>query len=266
MPSPKVKKSMVKKLKSPKKVSAAKKSPKKVVKKSPKKSEVKSPKKVVKKSPSPARRKFCILFTMYIGDTKERRDVYENRIARWLDESTGIDLYTVDSSGKELFLDDKTNLITSPHYFDPRLHQFSFKQPSAFQSGNPSMPEKRAMLKAIKHFKKEFSTYDIIFKITGKYFIPNFVNLIKFNTIPKDIDIVFQYRQETHGQNTEVIGFSPRIFESVVNRINDQKGFEDVVAEIRISKTYRTHRLDKLPLDSFTKRSDGSILRYLMGI
>jgi len=219
-----------------------------------KKSKTKS---ITKKSKS---KSYCVLFTMYIGDTIERREIYENRIKRWLDETSGINFYIVDSSNNYLFFDKKTQTATSPYYFNPRLFQFSFKQKSGFKDGNPSVPERDSMLKALKHFWKDFKKYDIVFKITGKYFIPHFDKLVKFN---KDSDIILQNRTDTNGQNTEVIGFKPDIFGKVIRKINDDTTFEEVVAEINAKKLYNTERLPKLKLDSFTKRSDGSTLRYL---
>jgi hypothetical protein len=226
-----------------------------------KKSKTKKSKRITKKSITKSKSKsYCVLFTMYIGDTIERREIYENRIKRWLDETSGINFYIVDSSNNYLFFDKKTQTATSPYYFNPRLFQFAFKQKSGFKDGNPSVPERDSMLKALKHFWKDFKKYDIVFKITGKYFIPHFDKLVKFN---KDSDIILQNRTDTNGQNTEVIGFKPDIFGKVIRKINDDTTFEEVVAEINAKKLYNTERLSKLKLDSFTKRSDGSTLRYL---
>ena len=99
---------------------------------------------------------YAVIFSMYIGEQKERRDVYENRVKRWLDETSCIDFYTTDSSNNYLFFDKKTGKPTSHYYNDPRLHQFAFQQDNKFQSGNPSVPERNALLKALEHFKNEF--------------------------------------------------------------------------------------------------------------
>lgn len=216
----------------------------------------------VKKSNRPKKR-YAILFSMYIGDTKERRDIYENRIGRWLEESKDIDLYTTDSSNNYLFFDKMTGKATSKHFYDPRLHQFAFQQKKGFQSGNPSVPERNAMLEALEHFNKEFKQYDIVFKITGKYFIPHFDEKINFDNIPKGTQIVFQNRTDTAGQNTEVIGFAPSVFKEIIVQIDDDTTIEELVAGINKKKLYKTYRLPKLKLDAFTKRSDGSTLRYL---
>lgn len=210
------------------------------------------------------RKRYAILFTMYIGDTKDRRDVYENRIARWLEESRDIDLYTVDSSNNYLFFDKKTNTATSKHFYDPRLHQFAFQQKKGFQSGNPSVPERNSMMEALDYFHKDFKKYDIVFKITGKYFIPHFDETINFDSIPKGTNVVVQNRRDTHGQNSEVIGMAPSIFKQIISQIDEEITFEEVLASLRKNKQlYKIHRLPKLKLDAFTKRSDGSTLRYL---
>jgi hypothetical protein len=133
---------------------------------------------------------------MYIGTTPERRDIYENRAKRWLD-NTSIEIYTVDSSGELLFTSKKDKT-----YFNhPRLHQYTFKQEGSQVMKDPSVAEKNSMIKAFRHFKKDFENYEIVFKITGKYFIPTFEKVVDF---PKNVDLVFQYRTDTQGQNTEV--------------------------------------------------------------
>ena len=234
-------------------------------KKSARKTRSLTKKKSVRKTRSIKKRKrYAILFTMYIGDTKDRRDIYENRISRWLEESKDIDLYTVDSSNNYLFFDKKTNTATSKHFYDQRLHQFAFKQKKGFQSGNPSVPERNSIMEALEYFHKDFKKYDIVFKITGKYFIPQFDEKIRFNSIPKGTNIVLQNRRDTNGQNSEVIGIAPSIFEKIISQIDDEITFEEVLAGLRKNKQlYKIHRLPKLKLDAFTKRSDGSTLRYL---
>jgi hypothetical protein len=202
-----------------------------------------------------SKKRYCILLGMYIGTKPERRAIYENRAKKWLD-NTSIDIYTVDSSGELLFTSD-----TDKKYFNhPRLHQYTFKQKGSQVMHGPSVAEKNSMIKAFKHFKKDFEKYEIVFKITGKYFIPTFEKVVDF---PEKVDMVFQYRRDTHGQNTEVIGFSPMVFKEIVTQINDDTTIEELSCSIRKGKMYRTHRLPKMKLDQFTKRSDGSTLKYL---
>ena len=188
--------------------------------------------------------KCCILLTMYV---KNNVELYEKRVKRWLDE-TEFDIFIVDSSG--IGINQKNE----------RLKQFVFEQDLKFNHVSVSVSEKNSILKASEYFN-ELLNYDIIFKITGKYFIPEFKSIIK--TIPNDTDIVFQHLEITHGQNTELVGFKSELFIDIINEITENKTFEDVMYDIKISNKYKTYRFPMLKLDEYTNRSDGSTLVYL---
>jgi hypothetical protein len=181
---------------------------------------------------------------MYV---KNNVELYEKRVKRWLDE-TEFDIFIVDSSG--IGINQKNE----------RLKQFVFEQDLKFNHVSVSVSEKNSILKASEYFN-ELLNYDIIFKITGKYFIPEFKSIIK--TIPNDTDIVFQHLEITHGQNTELVGFKSELFIDIINEITENKTFEDVMYDIKISNKYKTYRFPMLKLDEYTNRSDGSTLVYL---
>ena len=189
----------------------------------------------------------CILLTMYIGDDIERKNIYENRVNRWLNE-TNFDIFVVDSSGKYL------------NQTSPRLHQFSFKQESEFAKINPSEYEKDSILKALDYFGNDILKYDMIFKITGKYFIPGLERKIK--NIPSNAQIVLQNKTITHGQNTEIIGIRSDIINQIISQII-HKSFEETIYNIVKSKKYKCYRLPPLKLDNFVERGDGIILKKL---
>ena len=189
--------------------------------------------------------KCCIFLTMYV---KNNVELYEKRVKRWLDE-TDFDIFIVDSSGIGI---KQTN---------QRLKQYVFTQEPYFERFSVSVSEKNSILNAIEYFNDDFLEYDIIFKITGKYFIPNFESVI--TTIPDDTDIVFQNLQITHGQNTELVGFKPELIKDIILNISHEKSFENVMREVQFNNEYTKHRFQPLILDEYARRSDGSTLIYL---
>jgi hypothetical protein len=100
----------------------------------------------------------------------------------------------------------------------------------------------------------------MLFKVTGKYFSDDFLDMI--NYIPSDADLVLQYQTITHGQNSEIVGFSPKIVKSICLKIDEKSSFENVLKNIN-KNDLTIYRLKKLSIKYKTKRSDGSILDFL---
>jgi hypothetical protein len=189
--------------------------------------------------------KVCMLVSMYIGDN--RREMYTKNIKHWLND-TNLDIYTVDSSGK--YLDIK----------HPRLFQYSFKQDSAFIRYNVSVSEKVSIEKALAYF--DLSAYDLIFKVTGKYFLPEFESFVKY--IPKDTSLILQSRMDhARFQNTELVGFRKEHFPIISNEITDTFGFEHSLYSAVEKGNFTTYRLPELNILYKTKRGDGWLLEYL---
>lgn len=185
--------------------------------------------------------KYCILLTMYI---KNKEQLYYNIVNRWLNE-TSLDIYIVDSSN------------TGLQIIHPRLYQYKFEQGDKFVTSNPSKYEINSISKIINHFN--FKKYDMIIKITGKYFIPNFESYIK--TIDS-ADLILQNRTDTHGQNTELLSIKLDLIHGFINQYTGSyNNFENYV--YCKQHNYNTYRFKPLILDEYTKRSDGSILKYL---
>ena len=190
----------------------------------------------------PYRTKCCVLLTMYV---KNNPEIYEKRVHKWLN-NTNLDIYIVDSSGIG---------INQKH---ERLRQYIFEQESEFSNYSVSVCEKNSILKAIEYFEEDFLKYNIVFKITGKYFIPDFEEII--TQIPENIEVVLQKLTITHGQNTEIVGFKPEIIREIIEFITPDLSFEKTMYIINTLPKYKKYRLPRLKLDDYTKRSDGSIL------
>ena len=180
--------------------------------------------------------KCCILLTSYI---KNREEMYYNIVNRWLNESN-FDIYLVDSSNQGI------NII------HPKLHQFKFEQSDNFVTSNPSFYEINSILKASQYF--DFKNYDMVIKITGKYFIPQLEACIDY--LP-NADIIFQNRTDTHGQNTEIVCIKSKLLNKYTKNIT----FEEYMYNIR--NRYKCYRFHMFKLDAYVKRSDGSILYRL---
>ena len=196
----------------------------------------------IKKNPKPL--KIAILLTMYIGNSNEKFKMYMKNIIEWL--KTGLTIYIVESSGFEI------------PFKHPLLKTFIFSQTRPEQKSNPSLTEKDSILNACNYF--DFSLYDMVFKVTGKYFSDNFLDMI--NYIPSDADLVLQYQTITDGQNSEIVGFSPKIIKSICLKIDENNNFENVLKNID-KNDLTIYRLKKLSIKYKTKRSDGSILDFL---
>jgi len=178
---------------------------------------------------------------MYI---KNKEQLYYNIVNRWLN-NTSFDIYIVDSSN------------TGLQIIHPRLYQYKFEQYDKFVTSNPSKYEINSIFKIINHFN--FEKYDMIIKITGKYFIPDFESYIKQID---SADLILQNRIDTHGQNTELLAINYKIIHDFINQYNDKyNSFENYVYSKK--HKYNTYRFKALILDAYTKRSDGSILKYL---
>lgn len=205
------------------------------------------------KSPS-----FAVLLTMY--NSPDRYDMYENVVKKWLFE-TPCEIYIVDSHGTGF-----------PTLQSQRLHVFSFRQnqpspgkPNFFSNRwwwRISHLERDSILKAETHFRNDWSKYDLIFKITGKYFVPQFQDLVK-NYVPKDTEIVLQYSTAIWGQNSEIVGSKPYLIVPIVSRIQKFTSYESVLWKIAFEKKYKISRLPSIHLENPVKRSDGGINKNL---
>lgn len=194
-------------------------------------------------------KRYCIFLTMHIGTTTYKQLLYENRVQRWLDESP-FHIYTVDSS----------NILLRINH--PRLHQFTFDQGFKYQHGHPSVHEKHSIDVANEYFKNDFHTYQLVFKVTGKYFIPKFASVLRI--VPTDADIVLQYKHGYRFQHSEIFGCKPHLLTICLKQVARHTSMEESLYDY-ISSIHSLHvyKLPQLELDSITTRSDGSIMLEL---
>lgn len=227
--------------------------------------------------------KIALLITMYISSTIERKKMYKLNILDWLN-NTPFEIYTVDSSNRKLDI------------IHPRLHQYYFDQGFNQINKNPSMSEKNSILRLFDNYPELYS-YNFIYKITGKYYCPNFMD--QYKTIPNNVDIVLQYGIKGKlnfyiiilsiillfiylfinvndifivilvllkilpNEHTELVGMKPQLLKDVVQSIN-YFNFEITLYNYINSHTdLLTYRLKPLQIKRKTMRSDKSILNIL---
>ena len=189
----------------------------------------------------------AILLTMY--HTEDTSEMYIKNIEDWA--KTGLDIYIVNSSPLPILF--KHPKITYYHYDQkyPRIPLGSF---------GPSMAERDSILHAAKLMPLE--KYGMIFKVTAKYFCPEFVSLL--SSIPSDTDIVFQHQHNANHQNSELVGFTSSLFISCISKIHTHLwGFESMLYSLSNDKDYSIYRLPPLSILRKTPRSNGSILDHL---
>lgn len=184
----------------------------------------------------------AILLTMFVKaeeDSQTKR--YLEVVNRWLQESS-YDIFLIDSANRGLPL------------IHPRLKQHKFDQDEPFQAGKTHL-ELKSLNTAFKSF--DFSTYKYVVKVTGKYFIPSF----HFRTV-ESAELLCQNRQDTEGQNTEIIGFKVSESQRIMEALHEEPSCMEHRI-IKLQQRFSSFRLPKYDLDSYYPRSDGQSLTYL---
>lgn len=188
--------------------------------------------------------KFAILLTMYIRNDKIR-DLYIKNTNNWLN-STDLDIYIVISSGEQLPIEH------------PRLFQLAFTQPKDSVKTTVSCSERHSILTILNAY--DFSKYDLVFKITGKYFCPEFAEILPF--IHEDCDILFQRQRSWFLNNSELVGIKPEYISDILSFITENRDMEPALTEQAVR--FKTYRINKyLKVDTPSARSNGSILYSL---
>lgn len=187
--------------------------------------------------------KIALLLTMH--GLPPRQKMYSQALAKWSNQ-TQFPIFIVDSAGQGLFQGD----------YNPRFQYLGFKQSS--HQTHPKF-EGQSVSQAFNYFKDQFAQYDLICKITGKYFIPDLEYLAQF--IPNHTQLVLQHRRDTLGQNSELFMISPKLFPKLLS--SPSMAMErKLVYFIEKSKPITT-RLPPLALTDKVTRNDGSILSWL---
>jgi hypothetical protein len=153
---------------------------------------------------------------MYIGNDKKKQKLYEKNISDWL-TYTPFNIYTVESSGKTLNIKNQ------------RLHQFTYKQKHGHKP-RASLTEKYSILLLLQEYP-QIENYKLVFKITGKYFCPNFMN--EYKNIPTGSNIILQNASKNLDlENTECIGMNGHIIKDILSFIKEGNWFYELFYRI----------------------------------
>jgi hypothetical protein len=197
--------------------------------------------------------RIAILLTM-CADTEEKVEMYKNVLNHWLNSSTFI-IFSVDSSGS-----DKFSLSTNPRWKPFSFRQFSSKK-------NTSCLEVDSIMNAYKQFKADWNFFDLVVKVTGKYFLPDFESVVK--KVSKETNLLLQNTHKVFPivgmteQNSEIFGINPSLIPDFVNHFRKRNGYiEHSLSNYRTPKTFRLPKLKVSPLTKYPRRS-GNTLEWL---
>ena len=195
-----------------------------------------------------------------------RKKQYIEVIEKYKSIYNGI-IYIVDSSGYEFneFKHEKNIKILS---FDLNSLKHNYK--------NKTPMEAISIIYAFRYFK--LHRYDVIFKITGKYFIKD------INKITTDIDnsdfYIQNFCKKDNGifkyQPAEILGFKKEnisFFYHLAGKLNDDKCLESnaviepFLTQLLNNSTYKFKRLDKIilekPIERGCNKCDRKLLYYI---
>jgi hypothetical protein len=177
------------------------------------------------------------------ANNEHKIQMYNKIIQMWLEKSS-FEIFTVDSSG---FFKESNH---------PRWHTFSFDQGEKGKKCY-SILEIEALEKAEKFF--DFSNFDFVIKLTGKYFLPDLQNISK--SFDRSADLIFQKRHSfwVRFQNSECFAFKPN--HSKFFKEYFQKSFERTL--YNLSKHKKVFRMPPLKIETRYSREDGSTLTWL---
>ena len=196
----------------------------------------------------------CIMLTTYA--TPERINLYKTVLQKWLRSNLQVPIYVVDSAGQNLL-----RVTTGEKYT-----YVCFKQPAdTLKRAGPSLLERASIYRLLCEHP-EIAEMDMVFKVTGKYFIQGMDAIIA--RVPPDTDMVLQHRRafSYYNQNTEIVGMKPFLLLKTLAQITKTTSWEKTTAtEIRRCKHLKLVRLRKIhiPAKHRVQRANRSILKYL---
>ena len=213
--------------------------------------------------------KFCILLTccmspMYCTEKEieKRKKLYLKVIKKWLKE-TEFAIYCVDSSGYKF-----------SEIENKRFHLYSFLYKNKDPHVGKSNGECKSILKAYKYFKKDFTKYNFIIKITGRYFLNNLEKWTKKMENRKMRKDLYTQRKCMHLPHSLAYYFlsyvNSEIFVCRTSKLYEMFSNKDknTIMEEHLFNLEEQHvqKYTKLPYFKNTlktKRGDNLILQYL---
>ena len=189
----------------------------------------------------------AILLTTYCSNN-ERIEMYEKRVIRWLTE-TLLNIYLVDSANNGL---KNPEILNHPRYkqllFNQKANEHYTKIKCLVSNENLlNIPdyahttyERYSVVLAIRKFKF-IGNYKLVYKITGKYFIPDWNELLNVEG-----NCIFQSQHRPRYQNSELFGCGPIAMLHIFMKMNNEKCLEEILGGLK-----PTYRLPPLKLDMY---------------
>ena len=199
--------------------------------------------------------KVALLITTY---NEEKRTPMYQEVIRWWLKNTAFHLFVVDSANNSFGSDIEQNNRVSVYHFNQ--NDFIKHNPRLINPG-PTVPELLSLEKSISFFK-EFHNYDFVFKLTGKYTLPEFETTIQHLSIPDDVTFICQYiGTVTHWQHTELLGIRVKDFQTIISQLKSYKTFFEKSISLLIQhKQFKFIKLPPLKNTSTYARNDRSHL------
>jgi hypothetical protein len=176
---------------------------------------------------------YCVLLStcvirpkLDVDKQEELIVIYRRTINSWLKE-TNLPIFVVDSSGYKF-----------EEFKRSRLQVCSF---NLTQDKSSTFSEASSVLYALSNCL-ELKNYDVIVKVTGRYYIPEFENILK--NVVGDEDLYLQKRRSmiNDAQNSEVFGFKREIGEDIFTPLvqdGNIKVMEERLMDLSKIKKYR---------------------------
>ena len=194
---------------------------------------------------------WCILLTTCVKrenstpeKTKEILDIYKRSIDKWLE--TDLPIIVVDSSDYEF-----------KEYAETRLKVCHFM---CKETKSSSISEALSILYAINNCNYT-RPYKNIIKITGRYYVEDFSNIL--NKLGSDSDLYIQHLNNpvTKWQNSEIFGFNTKYAEDIFRPIINEADFmEKQLWKISNRNTYNVKTFPKMENRFKVKRGGDGLL------
>lgn len=183
-----------------------------------------------------------------------RSDMY-NKVIQWWLQNTTFHMFIIDSANRQFSPDIENNARVKTFHFD----QTQFISGTFHSNIRPTKFEMLSLNKGYEHFEKDLSKYEFVFKITGKYQIPEFEETIS-KIVPNDLELICQSKFP----GTELLGIRVAILKQFLYDLNSFQ--ENMILELRVEalcKNLKCFKMKPLKLSSSYARNDRSILSIL---
>lgn len=169
----------------------------------------------VVKNPQPLR--VCLLLTVHCLPNAIAQ--YSRALQRWSND-TQLPLYIVDSAGENLLQSNQA-----------KTHYYCFKQEKS------GISERESIIRAAEHFSTEFSQYDLVCKVDGKYFLSQLESTL--NYIPAGTDVVLQFNRSSQKQNCELFAIKPSMLIPLALQVSSHQSLEQALANMTSQHSIR---------------------------